>query len=78
MGDGIMALFGLHTGPEEGLSPGQTVARNMYLGLADLNTSLSNDLDQPIRIGIGLHVGGVIVGKIGYGQASSVTPSAIR
>jgi adenylate cyclase len=73
MGDGIMALFGLHTGPEEACRQAMIAARNMSQGLADLNSALSNDLDQPIRIGIGLHVGSVIVGEIGYGQASSVT-----
>ena len=73
MGDGIMALFGLWTGPEEACRQAFTAARNMSVSLEELNKSLSNDLDEPIRIGIGLHVGSVIVGEIGYGQASSVT-----
>ncbi len=73
MGDGIMALFGLRTGPEEACRQAFTAARNMSVSLEELNKSLSNDLDEPIRIGIGLHVGSVIVGEIGYGQASSVT-----
>ncbi len=73
MGDGIMALFGLRTGPEEACRQAFTAARNMLVSMEELNKSPSNDLDEPIRIGIGLHVGSVIVGEIGYGQVSSVT-----
>ncbi len=73
IGDGVMALFGLETGPEEACRQAIIAARNMSLGLAELNSALSSDLDEPIRIGIGLHVGSAIVGEIGYGQASSVT-----
>jgi adenylate cyclase len=73
IGDGMMALFGLHAGPEEACRQAIAAARKMSLGLAELNTSLAGDLNEPIRMGIGLHVGSVIVGEIGYGAATSVT-----
>ena len=48
-------------------------ARRMGLALDDLNEALSGDLDQPLRIGIGLHSGPTIVGQMGYERATQLT-----
>jgi adenylate cyclase len=45
----------------------------MALALDDLNEALSGDLDQPLRIGIGLHAGPAIVGEMGYERTASLT-----
>jgi adenylate cyclase len=41
--------------------------------LADLNESLKSDLDKPLRLGIGIHIGPAIVGEMGYARATSLT-----
>ncbi len=48
-------------------------ARHMAERLRELNLVLKSDLPQPLRIGIGIHAGPVIVGEMGYGHAISVT-----
>ncbi len=73
IGDGVMALFGIERGPEAGSRNALAAARAMAERLDELNRALVNDLDAPLRIGIGIHVGPVIVGEMGYGAATSVT-----
>lgn len=73
IGDGVMALFGVRSGPEEGCRQALVAAREMGRALTRLNETLAPDLEKPLRMGIGVHVGPVIVGKMGYGQAAGFT-----
>jgi len=73
IGDGVMALFGIETDAEAGCRSALEAARRMAIGLKELNENLKNDLPEPLRIGIGIHVGSVIVGDMGYAGARSVT-----
>jgi adenylate cyclase len=73
IGDGVMALFGVESGPAEGARRALAAARAMSERLAELNASLEGDLEEPLRIGIGIHLGAAIVGEMGYGQARGVT-----
>lgn len=73
IGDGVMALFGIERGIEVGSRNALEAARRMAQHLEDLNRSLAADLPEPLRIGIGLHSGAVIVGEMGYGPATSLT-----
>jgi len=73
IGDGVMAIFGLDREPEVACRQALDAARRMSLALEDLNEALSGDLDQPLRIGIGLHAGPAIVGEMGYDRAASLT-----
>jgi adenylate cyclase len=73
IGDGVMALFGLDSGAERGCREALAAAKAMAGRLVDLNRALGPDLKEPLRIGIGIHVGPAIVGEMGYGTAVSVT-----
>jgi adenylate cyclase len=73
IGDGIMALFGVAGDPASGCRDALAAARLMSQRLVELNLSLSGELDAPLRIGIGIHVGPVIVGEMGYGSATAIT-----
>jgi adenylate cyclase len=73
IGDGVMALFGLDSGTEAGCYEALAAARLMAERLVLLNETLAQELPAPLRLGIGIHVGPVIVGEMGYGTAVSVT-----
>jgi adenylate cyclase len=73
IGDGVMALFGVERGVEQGCRNALEAARLMAERLRELNLMLKSDLPKPLRIGIGIHAGSVIVGEMGYGRATSVT-----
>ena len=45
----------------------------MAEALGQLNLELAAELDQPLRMGIGLHLGHAIVGEMGHGSAVSLT-----
>jgi adenylate cyclase len=73
IGDGVMALFGMERGPADGCRRALAAARAMAAALDTLNQTLADELPEPLRIGIGIHVGPAIVGEMGYGRAKSVT-----
>jgi adenylate cyclase len=72
-GDGVMALFGLEAGAEEGCRQSLTAAAEMVRSVASLSESLHTDLREPLRIGIGIHTGPAVVGRMGYGAATYLT-----
>ena len=73
IGDGVMALFGVESGPAEGCRQALEAARAMAARLEHLNETLGDDLKEPLRMGIGIHTGPAIVGEMGYGSAVSLT-----
>ena len=48
-------------------------ARRMGEALERLNRDLGAELDEPLRMGIGLHQGPAIIGEMGWGRAASLT-----
>ena len=73
IGDGVMALFGIEEGRERGCRAALGAARAMAAQLDELNRSLAGELPEPLRMGIGIHVGPAIVGEMGYGDAMTLT-----
>ncbi|OLC37306.1 MAG: hypothetical protein AUH81_06465 [Candidatus Rokubacteria bacterium 13_1_40CM_4_69_5] len=72
-GDGVMALFGVEAGPEEGCRQALVAAGEIVASLTGLNRQLGEELPAPLRVGIGIHVGPAIVGRMGYGPGVSLT-----
>jgi adenylate cyclase len=66
VGDGMLALFGLATSRREACRQALRAAAMISANVDELNQFLSHDLHEPIRFGIGIHGGEVIVGDIGY------------
>jgi adenylate cyclase len=66
VGDGMLALFGLTVSRREACRQALRAAALIAANVEELNKFLSHDLREPIRFGIGIHGGEVIVGDIGY------------
>ena len=71
-GDGVMSVFGVDT-------PAAVAARNAFqaaLGvwgaLETLNAELASELEAPLRIGIGIHVGMAVVGLVSTTESQSL------
>jgi adenylate cyclase len=66
VGDGQLALFGLISNPQTACRQALRAAAMIAVQIDELNEFLSHDLREPIRFGIGIHGGEVIIGDIGY------------
>ena len=73
IGDGVMALFGVDSGPQEGCRQALSGAQAMVEQVDALSRTLAEDLDEPLRIGIGIHCGPAVVGRMGYGPSIHLT-----
>ena len=72
-GDGLMALYGLENGLDNGCRQAILGAADMQRRLNVLNTRLEQDLGQNLRMGVGIHSGEAIVGRMGPPDAPSLT-----
>ncbi|MEH2495441.1 adenylate cyclase [Bradyrhizobium sp. AZCC 1678] len=66
VGDGMLALFGLACSRQEACRQVLRAATLIAVNVDELNKFLEHDLREPIRFGIGINGGEVIVGDIGY------------
>lgn len=75
IGDGVMALFGAGEARDTAAAcrAGLEAARLMSLAMEALNRSMAGELEEELRIGIGLHMGPVILGELGHGRATGLT-----
>lgn len=73
LGDGLMALFGARDGETAGCRQALNAARDIDMAIDRLNRQISGELGQPLRIGMGLDVGPLVVGHIGHAETASVT-----
>jgi adenylate cyclase len=73
LGDGLMALFGTDAGEAAGCRQALAAARDIDLALDRLNRELEAEVGQPLRIGMGLDVGPLVVGQIGHPDSAMRT-----
>ena len=65
MGDGIMAIFGAPKPVDNPCASGFSVAKAMQREVEDLDNILAAEGKVPIKIGVGLHAGDVVIGQVG-------------
>jgi adenylate cyclase len=64
-GDGLMALFGLDGDADYGAHAALSCALHMLENLDRLNRELAGELSEPMIIGVGIHTGDAVIGKMG-------------
>ena len=64
-GDGLLALYGLENSLPQACRAAIDGAAEMHERIERLNRTLAADLQEPLRIGIGIHAGVAIVGTMG-------------
>ena len=72
-GDGLMALYGLERGVDQGSRDALNGAAAMFRRLAMLNESLDAEMGETLRMGVGIHTGEAIVGTMGPPDAPTLT-----
>ena len=72
-GDGVMALFGVNTDARDGSRRALAAARAMVERVTALSQELADDLPAQLRLGIGIHAGPAVVGRMGYEDNTYLT-----
>jgi adenylate cyclase len=72
IGDGLMAIFE-PSGVEASAGSAILAAKRIDAALETVIRLLSDELSEPLRLAMGLHVGRVVLGRIGFGVAASTT-----
>ena len=73
IGDGVMAIFDQDLDTSVNCRNALRASSKISESLTLLNSELSDEKIDTLQIGIGIHTGTAILGKMGYGQASSET-----
>jgi adenylate cyclase len=73
LGDGLLALFGIETEARAACRAALDAAARIAANIDRLNRELAEGQRSPIRFGIGIHGGEVVVGDIGYGETAAFT-----
>jgi adenylate cyclase len=72
-GDGVMALFGVASGPEQACRQALQASGAMIARVEELGRSFGAELGEPLRLGVGIHTGPAVVGEMGYGETRYLT-----
>jgi adenylate cyclase len=72
-GDGVMALFGVKSGVAQGCRDALNAAGAMLRAVASLSVEFAGELGAPLQMGIGVHSGWTVVGRMGRGSDRYLT-----
>lgn len=71
IGDGIMAIFGIDTDPRTACQQALDASRRMGRAMKQINSDLKDQVDQELRMGVGIHTGLAILGRIGKTESGA-------
>ncbi len=73
MGDGLLAVFGRESGAEAGCRQALAAARKIDWALDQVNQDLRAEQGEPLEVAMGLHVGPLVIGRIGHAASAAIT-----
>jgi adenylate cyclase len=73
LGDGIMALFGISAAKGAGSRDALLAAQDMFAALDRLNREFDATLPGALRMGVGVHMGPAVLGRVGGERSASLT-----
>ena len=71
LGDGVMAIFGVRPQSGAGARAALLAARGMEAALDELNAEFAAVLPAPLGMGVGVHMGSAILGRVGVAGAGT-------
>jgi adenylate cyclase len=71
-GDGVMSVFGVEGAAEAAARSAVQAALEIWKGVEVLSDELTGELETPLRIGIGIHVGTAVVGLVRADETQSL------
>ena len=77
LGDGLLALFGLETEPEQAARDALRAIDGIADAVETLNRLLAEDLEHILCYGVGVHAGPAIVGEMGDATDARFTARAV-
>ena len=72
---GVMAIFGMNEGVQTGCRQSLEAASGILTALEKTNIDLVDHLEKPLKIGIGIHAGHAILGRIGCRRWRKACPN---
>ncbi|MGD9830791.1 MAG: adenylate/guanylate cyclase domain-containing protein [Hyphomicrobiaceae bacterium] len=73
MGDGLIAVFGRDCEADVAARQALRAAAAIDMALDYVNTALLSEIGEIIRIGMGVHSGRVVLGRIGFAESADLT-----
>jgi adenylate cyclase len=73
LGDGLLAVFGLKSSPDEACRAAVAACGVVAANVEKLNQALAHGPVEPVRFGVGINAGIVIAGDIGYERHAQFT-----
>jgi adenylate cyclase len=73
LGDGIMALFGVSAAQGAGSRAALLATQEMFAALDRLNREFDATLPAALRMGVGLHTGPAVLGRVGGERSARLT-----
>jgi adenylate cyclase len=73
LGDGLLAVFGRACDARTAARQALRAARRIDMALDDLNARLMSEFGDSLDVGIGIHSGPLVLGRVGHGGSAALT-----